>query len=404
MEKKKIIIITNYFYPENFKINDIAFDLAVKGNDVTVLTGIPNYPGGKFYSGYGFLKKNIEKLNNVNIIRVPQIPRGNGSKFRLALNYISYLIFLTIYSFYISITKKFDLIFVHHVSPIFIAIPAILIKRIQKIKIIFWNLDLWPEAVTHYISSSILKKIVSYILNKIVKFIYKNIDVLLVSSHSFKKHANLMGYKKNIILFPNWAEDIFLKKITENKSNKYFNIMFAGNIGEGQDIENLFNAIKETVSSDKMIRWLIVGDGRMFNWLKLKVKQYKFKKNVILYGSQPLNLMPKFYSKADAMVITLTKGSAYTKTIPAKLQSYMAFKKPILGMIDGEAAKIIDDSECGYCVNSGDYELFSKYIIKMKSIKKSDLKKMGFNASKYYLKFFSKNKTFKKLYNEINSI
>tara|TARA_Y100000768_G_scaffold243785_1_gene184766 strand:- start:815 stop:1357 length:543 start_codon:yes stop_codon:yes gene_type:complete len=180
--------------------------------------------------------------------------------------------------------------------------------------------------------------------------------------------------------------------------------MFAGNIGKGQDIENLFNAIKRTISIDTMIRWLIVGDGRMLNWLKSKVEKHKIEKNVIIYGSNPLNKMPEFYNKADAMVITLAKGSVYAKTIPAKLQSYMASEKPILGMIDGEAASIINQSKCGYCVKSGEYKLFSNSIIKMKALEYSEIKRMSSNANKYYLDKFSKEKTFKKLYFEINKI
>lgn len=404
MEKKKIIIITNYFYPENFKINDIAFDLSANNYDVTVLTGVPNYPSGKFYDGYGFFKNNHEILNNVKIHRIPQIPRGNGSKLRLVLNYISYLISLFIYCFYISFFKKFDLIFVHHVSPIFIALPAIFLKKIQKIKIIFWNLDLWPEAVTHYIRNLFFKKIIGYVLKIVVKYIYQNIDVLLISSKSFKNHAKNMGYTKDVIFFPNWAEDLFLKPKKIKKIGKYFNLMFAGNVGKGQDIENLFNAIKETISLDRKIRWLIVGDGRMLNWLKSKVEKHEIQGNVIIYGSNPLNKMPEFYNKAHAMVITLAKGSAYAKTIPAKLQSYMAFEKPILGMIDGEAASIINESQCGYCVKSGEYKSFSNNIIKMKALKYSELKRMGSNANKYYIDKFSKEKTFKKLYSEINKI
>lgn len=403
MEKKNIIIITNYFYPENFKINDIAFDLAKKGNDVTVLTGVPNYPGGKFYNGYSFFKKNNERLNNVNIIRIPQISRGNGSKFRLALNYISYLICLSIYSFYISFTRKFDLIFVHHVSPIFIGIPAIFIKRIQKIKIVFWNLDLWPDAVLHYINNPFIKKITNVFLTKIVKYIYKNIDYLLISSKSFKQHAIDMNFKKQIIFFPNWAEDIFLKKFSKKK-DVYFDFMFAGNIGEGQDIRNLFKAIKLVLKNNSKIRFLFVGDGRMSNWLKIKVSKYNLENNVIFYGSHPVIKMPEFYIKADVMLITLSKGSVYSQTIPAKLQSYMASEKPILGMISGEAANVIKESNCGYCVNSGDYNSMYNAIIKMYNMNYKAIFEMGKNGRNYYTKNFSKKNTLKKLYSIIDTV
>ena len=148
MAGKRILIFTNHFYPESFKVNDVAFELAKNNFEVTVLTGIPNYPQGKFHKGYGLLKKRNEIINGVKVIRVPLIPRGKDNLFLLAINYFSYTFFLIIWSFFLALFKRFDFIFVHHTSPIFLGIPAVLVKKMQKIKMYFWNLDLWPESVS----------------------------------------------------------------------------------------------------------------------------------------------------------------------------------------------------------------------------------------------------------------
>ena len=211
MAGKRILILTNHFYPENFRVNDVAFELAAKDFEVTVLTGIPNYPQGRFYEGYGLFKKRKEILSGVKVIRVPLIPRGKGSLFLLSLNYLSYTFCLIIWSFFIALFQKFDSILVHHTSPVFVGIPAVMVKKIQKIKMYFWNLDLWPESVTE--TTGLKLSLIIKVLDKIVSFIYRNSDKILISSQAFKESITGRGIdEKRIIYFPNWAEDVYLKK------------------------------------------------------------------------------------------------------------------------------------------------------------------------------------------------
>ena len=410
MEKNRILIISNYFYPEEFKINDIAFELSNEGYKVTVLTGIPNYPKGEFFKGYGVLKNRIESYKGVEIIRIPQIPRGNGSKFRLAINYISFLFSLTIYSFFISFYKRFDLVFVHHVSPIFLGIPSVIIKKIQGIKMIFWNLDLWPDAVSIYLKKNKFNNLLIKFLDLIVRFIYVNSDKLLISSKSFKNHALIRNVKSNnIVYFPNWAEEIYtspnndLIDISDYEfDSNSFKIMFAGNIGEGQDMRNVLKCIEYTNKLDKKISWLILGDGRMKKWMMNEVKKKKLDVCVKFLGRHPVEQMPSFFKLADVMLISLLYGDVYSKTIPAKLQSYMASKKPVLGMVNGEGASVIKESECGLVVDSGDFIGLSNNSIKMKSQLKNNLNNYANNSYRYYQKNYSKENAMKKLFNIIN--
>jgi len=404
MAGKRILIFTNHFFPENFKVNDAAFELAKNNFEVTVLTGIPNYPKGKYFKGYGLLKKRKETINGVKVIRVPLIPRGKDSLLMLSLNYISYSFFLLIWSFFLSVFKQFDMILVHHTSPIFLGIPAVLVKKMQRIKMFLWNLDLWPESVS--VTSGFNNSIIMKGLDKIVRFIYRNSDKILISSRSFKQSMIGKGADENsIIYFPNWAEDIFLKN-NFNKvdptgyglNNNSLKIMFAGNLGAAQDMENVFNAIAITSAEKYPINWIFVGEGRKINWMLNRVKDLNLEKMVSFLGQYPIEFMPAFFKIADVMLISLKNERIFSFTVPAKIQTYMASSKPILAMISGEGAKIINEANCGLVCNAGDAYSLAQNALKFAQMDVQKRIELGSNGYAYYRTFFSKEKAFKTLF------
>jgi len=407
MAGKRILILTNHFYPENFRVNDIAFELAVKNFDVTVLTGIPNYPQGRFHKGYGLFKKRKEIISGVKVIRVPLIPRGNGNLFMLSLNYLSYTFFLILWSFFIASFRKFDLVLVHHTSPVFLGLSAVMVKRMQKIKMYFWNLDLWPESVsetTGFNISFILKG-----LDKIVRFIYRNSDKILISSRAFSQSMISKGADENrLIYFPNWAEDVFLQnefsavnfsKHSVDKNS--LKIMFAGNIGEAQDMENVMKAIEQTSKENYPISWIFVGEGRKLDWMKNRVRELDLTKNVFFIGQHPVVLMPSYFQSADVMLISLKNKKIFSYTAPAKIQAYMASAKPILAMISGEAASIITQAKCGMVGDAGDANSLAVNALKFARMSDNERIEMGQNGYNYYISFFSKDKAIKTLLNLI---
>ena len=144
----KILIVTNHFYPEVFRVNDVAFALVEQGHRVTVLTGTPDYPQGHYFAGYGIFKKSRETIRGVKVVRVPVISRGKGKAFRLMLNYLTYLLSASVWASCAAFGKRYDCILVHETSPVTVGIPAVIIKKIQKIPLYFWVLDLWPESST----------------------------------------------------------------------------------------------------------------------------------------------------------------------------------------------------------------------------------------------------------------
>lgn len=388
-----ILIVTQYFYPENFRVNDLATEFKNRGHEITVLTGIPNYPAGKYYNGYGVVKNNRETYKGIKIFRSPLIPRGSGSSVRLALNYISFIIGSIFTSLFL-LRKKFDIIFVFEPSPITVCLPAIFIKKIKRIPICFWVLDLWPESV---VSAGNLKTgLIPKILNPLVKFIYKHSDKILVSSRGFINSIEEKGINKNKVnFFPQWAEPIFkpLKPeriLLTSISTNDFIVMFAGNIGEAQDFPSILEAAK-LLREYSNIHWVILGGGRKEKWVRERVDEFNLGSNFHLLGSYPLEKMPEFYSHADCMLFSLKKEYIFSITIPAKVQTYLACAKPVVAMIDGEAAKIIDDSKAGISCPSESPEILSKNIKHLSLMKKNDLNKLGENALAYYNKEFERD-------------
>ncbi len=393
----KILIVSQYFWPEDFKVNDIAFDYAAKGHEVTVLTAKPNYPKGSFYKGYGLFTRRNETHKGVKIIRTPIVPRRGGGAFFLVLNYLSF-VFFSFFTSRFRVKGSYDIIFCHLTSPITAALPAIWLKKRFKIPLVLWVLDLWPESVEN--TTNIKNKHLYRYLNKLVKYIYTQSDHILVSSRYFidSVEEKLGGNKVPISYFPNWAEDIFVEDLKDSIDlpalPEGFNIMFAGNIGEAQDFESIALAAKKT--QGRGINWIIIGDGRKNDWLKKEIVK-KDITNIVLLGRFPLNTMPDFFKKADAMLVTLKDAPIFRLTVPAKIQAYMASSKIILGMINGEANDLIKDSEGGYAVPAGDYESLAAKAMDLKNLNSEEKKNMEKSSRKYYLKHFSKSVLFQNL-------
>ena len=396
----RILIVSQYFYPENFKINDIAIELTKRGHEVTVLTGLPNYPTGKIYENYGFFKRKKENYHGVKIIRTWLTPRGKGGIIRLFLNYFSWAFFASIRAFFLAFSSKFDSIIVHEPSPITQGFPAIIVKKIQGIPMYFWVLDLWPETLTS--AGGINNKFILSVFTKIVKFIYQNSNKILISSRSFKKSIIAKGdFEERIIYFPNWAEESISKGFADFPVPELpggFKVLFAGNIGVAQDMVSIGRAALKL--KNHKIQFIILGDGRMKESLEQFIKEHDLHKTIHLLGRFPIEAMKTFFERADALLITLKDEVVFNLTVPAKLQAYMCTKKPILGMLNGEGSKIIQDSDCGFVTNAGNHEEFSKIILKMSELSKDKRDRLGNNGFNY----FNKNFTLKTCMNNLEKV
>ncbi len=381
----KILIVTQYFWPENFRINDLALALTERGHDVEVLTGKPNYPHGKFYDNYSFFSKGFEIWNGIKIHRSPLIPRGSSGGLRLMLNYLSFAFFSVIKSFFID--GDFDKILVYEPSPITVGIPAIFMKDRKKANIYFWVQDLWPQSVSA--AGGITNKYIIKLLDKITRWIYKASDKVLIQSEAFREIINKQGVEdKKILFYPNSVESIF--QVTSPKAEflslmpKGFNIMFAGNIGESQDFETIIEAAKIVKSVNSEIKWVILGDGRKKSYVEDKIKEFGLEDNLYLLGSFPVNEMPCFYACADCLLVSLKRDYIFSLTIPSKIQSYLACGKPILASLDGEGGRVITEAKAGLVVEAENPTELATRAIEFYNMSKMDIDQMGVNARDYF--------------------
>tara|TARA_Y100000589_G_scaffold329778_1_gene377434 strand:+ start:22489 stop:23703 length:1215 start_codon:yes stop_codon:yes gene_type:complete len=395
----KILIVSQYYWPENFRINEISSELKKEGNDVVILTGYPNYPEGKINED--FLKNPLKYSNykGIKIIRVPIIPRGKKN-LQLIFNYFSFVVSAIFIGIFKLRKYSFDMIFVFQTSPVFVGIPSSLIAFIKKCPQVFYVLDLWPETLT---ALGIIKsKWQLLIIRNIVKLIYSRCDLILVQSKKFVKE--IKKYSKNKVLyFPAWVESEFInspkglaKEITCREN--IFTIMFAGNIGKAQDFESLLKAAEYLVNNYFIkFRIIIIGEGSEKEWLIKEVKEKKLNNFFKILGRYPLNRMPSFFSHADVLLVSLSNKDVFNMTIPGKIQTYLASGKPIIGMLNGEGANIIRESKAGYTCNSGDYKELAKLIIKMSKLNPQSKSLLGKNGLDYCEKEFNKKLLINKL-------
>ena len=403
----KILAVTQYFWPENFLINDVIAGLVEKGHEVTVLTGIPNYPGGSFFPGYSIFRNMRQVYREAKIIRVPLLPRGSGGKLRLALNYLSFIFFASILGPFL-VRGKFDLIFVYEPSPITVGLPAILLKKIKSAPIVFWVQDLWPESLsaTGAVHSSLILKFV----NKLVRFIYRQCDLILVQSRGFISSVQSFGVDiSRITYFPNSAEGFYrpVERSADLEERKAipqgFIVMFAGNIGNAQDFDTIISAA-EKIKDYKDIYWVIIGDGRERIRAEKEITMRKLNSNFLFLGRHSAEKMPNYFAFADALLVTLKNEDIFKLTVPSKLQSYLASARPVIASLSGEGARIVEESGAGLTCQPEDPDALAQSVLKVYYMQDSDRRAMGLKGREYFMNNFERSMLLGQLENIIKDV
>lgn len=382
-EKKKILVICQYYKPEPFRISDICEELVCRGHEVHVVTGYPNYPEGVLYEGYGKGKHIDEVINGVKVHRCYTVPRQTGIAKRL-LNYYSYAISSTKYVLskkcVASDGKAFDVVYCNQLSPVMMAHAAIAYKKKYKVPVVMYCLDLWPESLIAggVKRDSILYKYYHHVSRKI----YQKMDKILITSRMFSEYfqQEFEFQDEKTEYLPQYAEGIF-EEIETKQATETFDFMFAGNIGSIQNVDTIIKAAE--LLKNEPVRFHIIGSGSDLERLKKVGDNIE---NVIFYGRRPVEEMPTFYKKADAMLITLQADPVLSMTLPGKVQSYMAVGKPIIGAINGETKRVIEEAKCGYCGSAEDAAELANNIRLF--IENPEKEIMGKNARVYYEKHF----------------
>ena len=392
--KKKILVVSQNFYPEQFRINDICKELVKRGYDVTVLTGIPNYPQGKVFPGYEKKQKRTENYEGVKVIRCYERERKSGGFINLFLNYYSFV--FSSKKMIKKLDKDFDLVLVNQLSPVMQAAAALKYKKKYKTPVVLYCYDLWPASLA---AGGVTKGPIYKYYKGVSKKIYKSCDKILCSSYMFKEYFNKeFGFDpEEIVYMPQYSEDMFKpSKKTAEKKNEY-NFVFAGNIGKLQGVDNIINCAKMLV--DKPIKFHIVGNGSEYEEC---VKLAEGLENVIFYGQRDLSEMPKFYEMADAMLVTLKRDEIISRTLPGKVQTCMAAGKPIIAVGENELEYVINKAECGFVAEPDNPEALKDIILKF--IDHKNKKELSEKSRKFYEENFSKELFFNKLEKIIDEV
>jgi glycosyltransferase involved in cell wall biosynthesis len=381
-----ILIISQHFWPENFRINDVAKDLNSKGNKVYILTGKPNYPDGKFYSGYSFWGCMKDIWRNVEIYRVPLVARGKSNYLDMILNYLSFVFFASMLGPFLLRKKKIDIVFVYATSPLLQAFAAIPFKFFYKSKIIIWVQDLWPDVLfsTGYVSNKLILKLNVWI----AWLLYFSADRILVQSEAFRMAIEKLIKNKKIFCLPNPVDNfVFYGKELSKYSAEFnsfkntFNIAFTGNIGRNQSIETIIKAAVE-IKEYTNIKILIFGSGSMLGYLASEIKRLNLD-NLKIMGRYPPETMPTVFSLSDVLLVTLSNMKNLNSTIPCKVQSYMSSGKPILASVNGETARIVKEANCGLVCDADNYINLAECIVEFYKMQKSKRDKLGRNGQFY---------------------
>lgn len=396
--KKRILITSMHFYPEQFRINDIALELKNRGHHVEVITGIPNYPQGKFYKGYGMFKRSNGEWNGINATRLAIFPRGR-SKFTLALNYLSYIISGFFWAY--REKREFDLVFVFATSPIFQALPAIWYSKRKKIPCHVYVQDLWPESLI--IAGGIKNSLIIRLVDKVVRYIYGNATYIFATSSSMAEEIRRKCDPQKVIILPQYAEEHCMPCEPQMyKSSNVLVVTYAGNVGFAQGLDVLPKAAKilkgRLVETAEMrIVFRIVGDGRYKEHLQRLIEDLNVEEMFRFDGYVQSSEVPKILAESSVAFLSYKPDRLLSKYIPAKLQTYMACAKPILAVADGETKKIIESARCGMCAIPGDAEDLAEKIEALLKLSGDDLVSMGINARRYYEMFFDKKITMSRL-------
>lgn len=401
----QILIVSQYFWPESFVINDLVLALSRAGHQVTVATGKPNYPTGNIAPGYTAKGVQYEKFGNgVDVIRVPVRPRGKADALSLSLNYLSFLASATIRLPRLLRGRDFDIIFFFGVSPMTSAIPAIVVSWLKKAHLALWIQDLWPESLsaTGFVKNPFLL----YSVGMVVQMIYRAADTILLQSKAFFGPVSTYADSRKLVYFPNLApnqDEAEIPPPPEVMSHfeSCFPIVFAGNLGRAQSLPTIIEAAR-LLKEHPEIRIIVVGTGSEVGTLSKGIVMHGLT-NIRLTGLLDRAMMPAIFRHAAALMVTLCDGPTLAAVIPSKIQAYMQAGRPIVGALDGEGARIIELAQAGLVVRAGDAAGLAQSILTLYAMPADRREEIGYAGRRYFEAHFDVDQSVGRLMNIIET-
>ena len=392
----RVLVVSQYYWPESFTITAEVARLADAGFQLTVLTGQPNYPVGRIFDGYSAFSIRRDNVEGVEVIRLPILPRGSGSAFRLMLNYLSFIVSGFLIAPFLLRGRGFEVVFVFGLSPLLQALPAVFLARLKRAALVVWVQDLWPEslAATGFVRNPAVLSVVRFL----VRIIYRNSDRILVQSQAFHDPVAALSPPGTAIHFvPNSAQrvtddaepSVQARKLGERISSG-FSLVFAGNLGHAQGLETVLDAV-EMLRDLPDFRLFLVGSGALDGWLKEECRRRNLTM-VDLPGRFAPPDMPLILSQASALLVSLRKEDIFSMTVPSKMQTYLSMGRPIIAALDGEGARILAEAQAGLASPAGDARGLASSIRGMASLPPIERSQMGKSGKRYFDLNFAPNR------------
>jgi glycosyltransferase involved in cell wall biosynthesis len=402
----RILIVTQYFWPESFRINDVARGLHDRGHAVQVLTGMPNYPAGKLYDGYGWINPAREQFASIPVVRAPLVTRGKSKKWRLAFNYLTFAVSASIIG-PLRCRDPVDAILVYEPSPLTVAVPGLVMGTFKRAPVLLWIQDLWPETVQGVGIAAHSKT--ARLARRLSDFVHGRCDHLLAQSRAYESNLRARGIDPaRIEYLPNWAEDSFRPLDPATVPDPMadisgFRIVFAGNIGTAQSFETILEAAAR-LRDVKQIQWVIVGDGIMRESVQAKVLERGLQDTVRLLGWKPADTMPAYFAHADVLLVTLRSDPIFELTVPSKLQTYLACGRPVLAALNGEGAAIVRESGAGVVAPAQDAEALAEGALHLWRLSDDERRRMGLIGRAYFAAHFGREHLLDRLESSIQRL
>jgi glycosyltransferase involved in cell wall biosynthesis len=405
----RLLVVSQYFWPETFGINHLVNSLVRAGWQVTVLTGKPNYPDGQVFAGYTALGIQCEDHAGAHIVRVPVIPRGIRSSFRLAMNYLSFIVSGYLFAPFALRRKSFDAVFVYAPSPLLQTLPAIFLAWLKRAPLVVWVQDLWPESLSA--TGFVRNRHALGVVEALVRYIYRHSDSILVQSEAFRAPVSrLVENAGKIHYFPN-SVDAVANSSDPGESvpaelvsaiRNCFSVVFTGNVGTAQAVELIVEAA-DALRAYPNIRFFMVGSGSREDWLAAEVRNRNLD-NIVLTGRLPAAAMPAILAAASALLVTLRDEPIFAYTIPSKVQAYLAAGRPIIASMNGEGARVVVDSGAGIACAAGDHAALADAVLAMEALTPQERAQLGENGRRYFSEHYEPRKLMEQLIAHIESL
>lgn len=405
----RLLVFSQYFWPETFGINHLVSALVRARLQVTVLTGKPNYPDGQVFAGYTALGIQCEEHAGAHVVRVPLMPRGNSSSLRLAMNYLSFILSGYLVAPFILRGKPFDAVFVYALSPLLQALPAVFLAWLKRAPLVVWVQDLWPESLSA--TGFVRNRYTLCAVEAAVRYIYRHSDLILVQSEAFRapvsrmvEDAGKIHYFPNsvdAIPSPSNPEEIPSDELVSAIRNS-FSVVFTGNIGTAQSVEMIVE-VADKLRGHSDIRFFIVGSGSRADWLAAEIRHRNLE-NVVLTGRLPAAAMQTIFSAASALLVTLRDEPIFAYTIPSKVQAYLAAGRPIIASMNGEGARVVVAAGAGIACVAENSVALAEAVLAMEALTPQERAQLGENGKSYFSEHYEPQKLMEQLIGHLESL